>query len=55
MTRLPQVLRNVRVADRQGLDDAKAIWDAVRAAEAELAGHGPGAHPRQRHRAARCG
>jgi phosphoglucosamine mutase len=40
MTRLPQVLRNVRVADRQGLEEAKAIWDAVRAVEEGLAGQG---------------
>ena len=36
MTRLPQVLRNVRVANRDALKDAVEIWDAVREAEAEL-------------------
>ncbi|MGH2952860.1 MAG: phosphoglucosamine mutase [Solirubrobacterales bacterium] len=40
MERLPQVLRNVEVADRDGLDDAEAVWSAV-AAEAEaLTGRG---------------
>src|SRR5439155_2763245 len=36
MTRLPQVLRNVRVARRDGLDDATALWEEVRAVEAGL-------------------
>ncbi len=36
MTRFPQVLRNVQVADREGLEGAAAVWEAVRAAEAEL-------------------
>ncbi|MGH9061902.1 MAG: phosphoglucosamine mutase, partial [Acidimicrobiales bacterium] len=40
MQRLPQVLRNVVVADRDGLDRAGAVWDAVRAAEADLGGGG---------------
>jgi phosphoglucosamine mutase len=40
MTRLPQVLRNVRVADRDGLDAAEALWSEVRAAEAALGDHG---------------
>jgi phosphoglucosamine mutase len=40
MTRLPQVLRNVRVADRAGLDAADDFWTEVRAAEAELGGSG---------------
>jgi phosphoglucosamine mutase len=40
MTRLPQVLRNVRVADRQGLDGAEAFWAEVHAAEADLEGTG---------------
>jgi phosphoglucosamine mutase len=38
MTRLPQVLRNVRVGDRDGLETATPLWDAVRAVEADL-GH----------------
>lgn len=36
VAKYPQVLRSVRVADRAGLDDAPAFWDAVRDAEAEL-------------------
>jgi phosphoglucosamine mutase len=36
MTRLPQVLRNVRVADRGGLAGAGAVWDEVASAEALL-------------------
>ena len=36
VTKYPQVLENVRVADRAGLDDATGFWDAVRRAEAEL-------------------
>jgi phosphoglucosamine mutase len=40
MTRLPQVLRNVRVADRDGLRQAEDVWEAVAAVEDELAGQG---------------
>jgi phosphoglucosamine mutase len=40
MTRLPQVLRNVRVAEREDLDAAESFWAEVRAVEAELDGHG---------------
>jgi phosphoglucosamine mutase len=40
MTRYPQVLRNVRVADRAGLEGADQFWAEVRAAEAELDGKG---------------
>jgi phosphoglucosamine mutase len=40
MTRLPQVLRNVRVADREGLAGAGAVWDEVRVVEAELGDRG---------------
>jgi phosphoglucosamine mutase len=40
MTRLPQVLRNVRVVDREGLDDADTFWADVRSTEADLAGKG---------------
>jgi phosphoglucosamine mutase len=36
VTKLPQVLRNVRVADRSGLDRAGAFWAEVAAVEAEL-------------------
>jgi phosphoglucosamine mutase len=40
MSRLPQVLRNVRVADRDGLESADALWAEVRAAEAALGDRG---------------
>jgi phosphoglucosamine mutase len=40
MTDYPQVLRNVRVADRAGLDDAEAVWAAVRHTEEMLGGGG---------------
>ena len=36
MTRLPQVLRNVRVRERDGLTGARAVWDEVSEVEAEL-------------------
>jgi phosphoglucosamine mutase len=40
MTRLPQVLRNVRVVDRDGLDGAEGFWAEVRSAESDLEGKG---------------
>jgi phosphoglucosamine mutase len=40
VVKLPQVLRNVRVADRAGLPDAAAFWGEVAAVEAERAGSG---------------
>jgi phosphoglucosamine mutase len=40
MTRLPQVLRNVRIADRAGLAGADAVWAEVAELEAELQGRG---------------
>ncbi|MDQ2725781.1 MAG: phosphoglucosamine mutase, partial [Actinomycetota bacterium] len=40
MDRVPQVLRNVTVSDRAGLDDATDVWDAVAAVEDDLAGTG---------------
>jgi phosphoglucosamine mutase len=40
MTRLPQVLRNVRVGRRDGLETAEGLWADVRAAEAELGERG---------------
>lgn len=40
MDRVPQVLRNVIVSDRAGLDGATAVWDAVAAVEGDLAGTG---------------
>ena len=40
MTRLPQVIRNVVVADQHGLPGAAAVWDAVHAVEAELGEEG---------------
>jgi phosphoglucosamine mutase len=36
MRRFPQVLLNVEVADRDRLDDADAVWEAVREAEHAL-------------------
>jgi phosphoglucosamine mutase len=36
MTKLPQVLQNVKVTDRDALDNAAALWDEVRTIEAEL-------------------
>ena len=40
VTKYPQVLVNVRVLDRDGLDDADSFWDAVEAAEVALGGEG---------------
>ena len=40
MKEYPQVLRNVVVADKGALAGAAAVWEAVRAAEEELAGDG---------------
>jgi phosphoglucosamine mutase len=40
MTRLPQVLLNVRVADRAAFGDGAAVKDAVAAVERELGEHG---------------
>jgi phosphoglucosamine mutase len=40
MTKLPQMLVNVTVADREGLDGAAEVWDAVKAEEAALEGRG---------------
>ena len=40
MTRLPQVLRSVGVADRDALPGAAAVWDEVAAARAELGRRG---------------
>ena len=40
VVKLPQVLRNVRVADRAGLPDAAAFWAEVAAVEAELGATG---------------
>jgi phosphoglucosamine mutase len=40
MTRRPQVLRNVRVADRDGLASAEGFWAEVRAVESSLGGQG---------------
>jgi phosphoglucosamine mutase len=40
MRRLPQVLVNVRVADREGLAGAANVWRAVREEEARLADRG---------------
>jgi len=40
VTKFPQVLENVRVADRDGIDGAARFWDDVALVEAELAGGG---------------
>jgi phosphoglucosamine mutase len=40
MRKLPQSLVNVRVADRDSLDRATAVWEAVEAEEAALEGRG---------------
>jgi phosphoglucosamine mutase len=40
MEKLPQTLVNVEVADREAVADASAVWDAVNAEEAALAGRG---------------
>jgi phosphoglucosamine mutase len=40
MTRLPQVLRNVRVADQSRLNRSDDLWDRLRTAERELGGDG---------------
>ena len=40
MRRLPQVLVNVRVADRAALEGAEAVWGAVEGEEARLGGRG---------------
>ena len=55
MTRLPQVLRNVRVAPSAAADVADALAAEVAAVEADLGRPRPGARPGQRHRAARAG
>jgi phosphoglucosamine mutase len=40
MRKLPQRLVNVRVADREALEDAKGVWDAVDAESTSLEGRG---------------
>jgi phosphoglucosamine mutase len=40
LERFPQVLRNVAVSQRDGLEQAAAVWDEVRSVEAELGGGG---------------
>ncbi|MEA2348157.1 MAG: phosphoglucosamine mutase [Thermoleophilaceae bacterium] len=40
MDKLPQLLVNVTVADRGGLEGATAVWDAVREQDAALEGRG---------------
>jgi phosphoglucosamine mutase len=40
MQRYPQVLENVTVSDREALDEATAVWDAVAASQRELGGEG---------------
>jgi phosphoglucosamine mutase len=40
MTKLPQVLVNVKVADLDGLEPSPQVWEAVRGAEADLGERG---------------
>jgi phosphoglucosamine mutase len=40
MQRFPQVLENVQVRDRDALDGADAVWEAVAAAERGLGDRG---------------
>lgn len=40
MEKLPQVLVNVKVADREAIADAKAVWEAVERESAALEGRG---------------
>jgi phosphoglucosamine mutase len=40
MQRLPQVMRNVRVSDRDALEGAAAVWEAVEAESGALEGRG---------------
>ena len=40
MSKLPQKLVNVRVADREALDDATAVWEAVERESKGLEGRG---------------
>jgi phosphoglucosamine mutase len=40
MSKLPQVLVNVKVADREAINDAAAVWEAVKQEEGVLEGRG---------------
>jgi phosphoglucosamine mutase len=40
MRRFPQVMLNVEVADKERLDEAEEVWEAVRARESQLDGTG---------------
>jgi phosphoglucosamine mutase len=40
MSKLPQVLVNVEVADREAINDAAAVWEAVEREEKDLEGRG---------------
>jgi phosphoglucosamine mutase len=40
MSKLPQVLLNVEVADREAIEDATAVWEAVERENANLEGRG---------------
>ena len=55
MDRLPQVLVNVRIADRRGLADAADVWSEVRAVEGELGDRGRVLLRPERYRAAGAG
>jgi phosphoglucosamine mutase len=40
MEKLPQTLANVKVADRDAIEDAQAFWDEVESESADLEGRG---------------
>ncbi|MFQ5555264.1 MAG: phosphoglucosamine mutase [Acidimicrobiia bacterium] len=40
MKKYPQILRNIPVRDKNGLEGAQAVWDAVHSAETRLGAHG---------------
>jgi len=40
MQKLPQILRNVEIADRGAIDDASAVWEAVETENSKLEGRG---------------
>jgi phosphoglucosamine mutase len=40
MRKLPQVLRNIEIADREAIEDAAAVWEAVERENTALEGRG---------------
>ena len=52
MEKLPQTMVNVEVADREALDGADAVWEAVRERGGAARGQGPDPPAPVRHRAA---